>query len=129
MVQKFSNGTVKQKKDCTPVTETCICKKVTVNSNFIEAHNITRCSHPDDFIALFLPLNGNPYSTSKNPLPTFQLLAKCTNLKATLADAGPDGSCYQEYNPFSELEIRQHMGLYIFNGLSPSTRFENKFYP
>ena len=78
---------------------------------------------------MFLPLNGNPYSTEKNPLPTFQLLANWTNLKATFADSGPNGSCYQDYKPFSALELRQHMGLYIFSGLSPSLRVENKFYP
>ena len=93
MVQKFANGTVKRKKDNTPMIETCIRKKGTVNSKFIKAHNLTSCSHPADFIVFFLPLNVNPYSTAKNPLPTFQLLAKWTNLKATLADAGPNGSC------------------------------------
>ena len=61
--------------------------------------------------------------------PTFQLLAKWTKLKATLADAGPDGSCYQDYKSSSALELRKHMGLYIFNGLSPSPRVQNKFYP
>ena len=36
MVQKFSNGTVKQNKDGTPMTETFIGNKVTVNSKFNE---------------------------------------------------------------------------------------------
>ena len=80
-------------KDGTPMTKICVCKKVALNSKFIEVHNLTSCSHPADFIVFLLPLNGNPYSTAKNPLPTFQLLAKWTNLKATLADDGPNGSC------------------------------------
>ena len=122
MVQYFDNGTVKQNKDVTPMTDTCVSKKGTVNAEFIEEYNLTSCSHPDDFIALFLPLNVNLYSTEKNLPPTFQLLAKWTNLKATIADAGPNGSCYQGYKPLSALEFRQHMGLYIFNGLSPSPR-------
>ena len=129
MVQKFANGKVKRKKDGNPMTETYVCKKGTVNSKFIEAHNLTSSSHPADFIALFLPLNVNLCDTAKNPLPTFQLLAEWKTLKANLADAGPNGSCYQDYKPFSELDLQQHMGLYIFNGLSPSSRVETKFYP
>ena len=59
MVQKFANDTFKQKKGGTPMTETRFHKKGTVNSKFIEAHNLTSCSNPDDFISLFPPLNGN----------------------------------------------------------------------
>ena len=65
----------------------------------------------------------------KKTLPNFQLLDKWTNLKATLADVGPDISCYQDHQPFSALELRKHMGLYIFNDLSPLPKVENKFYP
>ena len=113
MSQKFDNGSVKRNKDVTPMTETYVIKKGTVNSEFIEAHNLTSYSHPAEVIALFLPLNENPYSTEKNPLPTFQLLVKWTNLKANLVDAGTDVSCYQDYKPFSALDLLQHMGLNI----------------
>ena len=57
MMQKFDHGEIKRNKDVTLMTETCVRKKVTVNSKFIEANNLTRCSHPADFIAFFLPLN------------------------------------------------------------------------
>jgi hypothetical protein len=60
-------------------------------------------------------------------LPSFLLFAKWTNLKATLAGAG--GTMYQDWKPFSAEEIRQHLGLYILNGLSPSPRVEHKFRP
>ena len=54
MVKKFANGIVKQKKDGTPMTEICVHKKGTVNSKFIEVHNLISCSHSDYFIAFFL---------------------------------------------------------------------------
>ena len=111
MVQKFAHGIFRRKKDGTQIKETCVHKKVTVNSRFIEANNLTSYSHPYDFIALFFSLNGNPYSIAENPLPTFQLLAKWKNLNATLGDAVTNGSCYQDYKAFSVLELRQLMGL------------------
>ena len=69
MLQKFANDTLKLKKDNTPMTKTCVRKEGTVNSKFIKAHNITSCIHPYELIALFLTLNGNPYSTAKKNTP------------------------------------------------------------
>jgi len=57
------------------------------------------------------------------------MLARWTNLKATLAGAGWNGSCYYDFKPFTALELRQHFGLYILNGLSPSPRVEKKLNP
>ena len=57
------------------------------------------------------------------------MFSKWTNLKADLAGAGEGGSCYHECKPFKPGELRQHIGMYIFNGLSPSPRVENKFKP
>ena len=71
-----------------------ICEKGTINEEFKLNHNLTSKSLPSDFIDLFLPLNKNPYSTLKDPCPLLALLAKWTNLKAVLADAGSNGSCY-----------------------------------
>ena len=92
------------------MTEICVHKKGTVNSKFIEVHNLISCSHSDYFIAFFLSWNEHSYSTAKYSLLTFQLISKWTNLKATLDDSVPDGSCYQDYKSFSALEIRQNMG-------------------
>ena len=61
--------------------------------------------------------------------PSFELVMKWTNLKAHLAGAGKGGTCYEDFTPFSVKEIRQHVGLYIFYGLSPSPRIEQKFKP
>ena len=58
---------------------------------------------------------------------SFELLTKWTNLKATLEGAGKVGTYYIDCVPFSVEEICEHVGLYVFHGLSPSPRIEFKF--
>ena len=50
-------------------------------------------------------------------------------LKATLAGASEGRSCYYDWKPFNARELRQNFGLYLFNGLAPSPRAEQKFKP
>ena len=50
-------------------------------------------------------------------------------MKATLAGAGEGGSYYYDWKTFSARELQQHFGLYLFNGLDPSPRAEQKFKP
>ena len=52
-----------------------------------------------------------------------------TNMKATLAGAGPDGAIYKDFKPFTQKELRQHIALYIFNSLAPSPKIEAKLKP
>ena len=79
---------------------------------------------------IFLPFNNNPYTRRwKNDFPSFELLTKWTNLKARLCGEGEGGVFYRDFVPFTIKELRQHVGLYIFHGLSPSPRFEKKFQP
>lgn len=62
-------------------------------------------------------------------MPSFQQLTNWTNTKACLAGAGE--VCYKNdgWHRFSICELRQHIGLYIWNGLNPSPRVEWKFSP
>ena len=43
--------------------------------------------------------------------------------------AGKGGTPYSDYKEILARELRQHFGLYIFNGLSPSPGIECKFKP
>ena len=52
-----------------------------------------------------------------------------TNINAKLSGADPGGNIYTDYHPFTNKELRQHIGIYIFNGLTPSLRVEQKFNP
>ena len=58
---------------------------------------------------------------------SFELLTKLTNLKATLEGAGKGGTYCTDCVPFSVEKICEHLGFYVFYGLSPSSRIEFKF--
>ena len=100
-----------------------------VDPTFLRKYSLTSKSHPADFVAPFLPLKQNFHSTKNEECPSFALWAKWTHLKATLMGAGTGGTTYSDYKEFSARELRQHFGLYIFNGLSPSPGIERKFKP
>jgi hypothetical protein len=59
--------------------------------------------------------------------PSIRTWTKYTNNKAISCQAGAGEAIYCKFKPFSMVEIRQHLGLYIFNGLTPSPRVEMKF--
>ena len=98
----------------TPRSKGCVCDE------FLTKNNLSTNSTPADFVAAFLPFKKNKYSTHRKEKPSFDLFAKWTNAKANLAGAGEGGTCYHDWKPFTARELRQHFGLYIFNGLSPS---------
>jgi len=45
------------------------------------------------------------------------------------ANAGQPGGMYPDWKPFSPIEIKQYIGLYILNGQSPSPQISMKFRP
>ena len=87
-------------------------------------HKLSNNSHPVDFMAVFLPLEINLYSTPNIERPSFQMLAGWTNLKTIPAGVGLNGTCYKDYKPFNAHEIQQHLGLYILNGLDPAQEWK-----
>ena len=52
-----------------------------------------------------------------------------TNLHAILSNAGQGGSMYQDFKPFTAMEIHSFIALYIFNGLAPAPQIKLKFKP
>lgn len=100
-------------------------KKMRARRDFMRKHHLSKHSDPVEFFEAFFPWGDNPYGKSKFSIAQ---LTTYTNLKATLANAGPEGTCYKDFTrPFTPKEIRQYLGLYIWNGLSPSPRVEMKF--
>ena len=49
------------------------------------------------------------------------------NIKASLAVAVPDSVCYQEFKTFNTKDIHQHVDIWIFLGISPSSQSWIKF--
>ena len=50
-----------------------------------------------------------------------------TNHKALLSKAGQEGEVYPDYTPFTNYELRKHIGLYMVHGLDPSPQMSMKF--
>ena len=97
--------------------------KGTVNPEFIKKYNLTPSTSPAKYADIFLPFSTNVVNGKE--YPSFQLLTKWTNVKASHAGAGE--TCYKDFKPFGIAELRQHIGLYLWNGISPSPRVEMKF--
>lgn len=128
--KKYANGTVKKNRDGTIQLEKKTRKDGCLNPKFVKKYKLTRHTMPEEYMELFLPLseeNGVRKINGVEPL-CFMKLTKWTNHKALLCGAGI-GGCYPDYYHFTVQEIRQHVGLYIMHGLSPSPRVEYKFKP
>ena len=95
-------------------------------AEFLRKHHLNSDACPIEFADAFLPWHENPYNTK------FFSMDQCTtysNLKAGLSNAGAGGTNYKDFKPFSCKEMRQFLGLYVLNGLTPSPRMEMKFKP
>jgi hypothetical protein len=51
------------------------------------------------------------------------------NTHAMLSNAGNPSHIYPDFKPFSPQEVKQFIGLYILQGLSPSPQVKQKFKP
>ena len=123
----FASGIEKKNIDGSKMMENVTRKYGCLDPRFIKKHNLSVDSQPEDFMETLFPFEENPYNTASKKYLSFKQITQWTNLKATLAGAGPDGTSYKNFRPFSVKEVRQHIGLYIFNGLNPSPRVELKF--
>ena len=127
--QRTRRGNIRRDREGNVLKETVERRKGRVREDFLKKHGLTHNSVPADFVAPFLPFKKNKYSTARKEQPSFELFTRWTNLKANLVGAGEGGTCYPDWQPFTARELRQHLGLYIFNGLSPSPQVELKFKP
>lgn len=124
---RWANGRVKKTKDGTNMKDSQ--KRVTgrINPEFIKKHNLNRQTRPDQYAETLLPLNRNIIDNKE--WVSFCQWKDWSNLKASLADAGKDGSCYRDFVDYTTPEIRQHVGIYLLNGLCTSPSVEKKFKP
>ena len=89
----------------------------TPDQSFLDKHNLDHNSSPINFFEAFCPTSLTDKWTTY------------TNHKAMLANAGQSGKAYPDFKPFTVHELRQHIGVRILHGLSPSPRIEMKFSP
>ena len=104
-------------------------KESRVVEDFLENHGLSHHSAPAYFVSPFLLFKSNGYSTHQKEQISFDFFARWKNLKATLAGSGEGGYFYYDCKPFSARDLRQHFGLYLYNGLAPSPRVEKNLKP
>ena len=95
-----------------------------VRTEFLRKHHLSSASDPVEFADAFIPWHENQYNARFFSMDQATMYS---NLKAQLSNAGAGGTNYKDFKAFTCKEIRQFLGLYIFNGLSPSPRMEMKF--
>ena len=126
-ISRWVNGRDKKDKEGKVQTEKHRRESGCVDPKMIKKFKLTAESRPEDYAEIVLPFNKNVQSGKKEML-SFCQMKNWTNCKASLADAGRDGTCYPDFKEFSTHEIRQHLGLYVLQGLCPSPRVEMKFH-
>ena len=80
------------------------------------------------FVDVFFPFGKNTVRTNgggTKEMLSIELITQWTNAKAIMNGGGD--STYKDFRPFTRVEIRRHIGLYILQGLAPSPQVEFKF--
>jgi len=97
--------------------------------SFLKKHQLNKDSLPVEFADAFFPMYENAeVDHNGDPFLSMQSLTRNTNMRATLAFAGE--AVYHDASwsgPFTIKEARQHLGLLVLNGLSPSPSLDMKF--
>jgi hypothetical protein len=97
------------------------------NAAWLDKHKLTSSSRPSAWFKALLPLKRKP----SDPLSLVIISdwTTLTNKKALLANAGVAGGVYHNWKPFSPVEVRQFIALYILQELSPLPQIKMKFLP
>ena len=90
-------------------------RKGQANQDWLDEHKLDKDSMPIEFSEAFLLRSLTETWTTY------------TSGKAYLEYAGEDGHPYPNFSNFTAKELRQHFGVRIFHGISPSPRLEMKF--
>ena len=111
---KTKKGEVKYSKTAT--TETG------VNMDWIRRNKLSLDSHPVHWFEAFVPTKDK----SQRKVFSIEKMTSWTNMRAMLDNASLGGK-YPDFKNFTVSELMQHIGLYLFQGLSPSPQVEMKF--
>jgi hypothetical protein len=111
------------------------------NDAFLKAHNLDQHSSPVEFAEAFIPMFKAKTAAKPNPRKdpviavknqhgrhfSMEEAARVTNIRAERAFVGEATYKDKWEGPFSVKEIRQWLGLWVLNGISPSPSLDKKF--
>ena len=105
-------------KDSNHVRSQCVAvskRYGQANQDWLDEHKLGKDLMPIEFFEAFFPRCLTETWTTY------------TNRKAWLNHAGEEGHPYPNFEHFTAKELRQHLGVRIFHGISPSPRLMMKF--
>jgi hypothetical protein len=104
-----------------------IREKGRANKACVDEHGLTEFSKPSDWLEALLLFKKN-----KDGLKSMVSISDWTsymNTRAILSNSGHKKHIYPDFTPYSPQEVKQFIGLYILQGLSPSPQVRQKFKP
>jgi hypothetical protein len=125
--KKMKNGRTKKRQQQEIENENevefshTVIKRGRVRPEFLHKHGLGRYSEPVEWLSPFWPRTADPGKFSVSQCATH------SNIKASLMNAGPGGTTYPKFTPFTVDDIQKFQGIQITQGLSPSPRIEMKF--
>ena len=99
-------------------------EKTVPSYQFTEKYDLNLNAHPVEWFDAFVPSRNGRHGTANGF--TLENMLSWTNTKARMQNSGLGGK-YDDFQDFMLEELRQHIGLYLFQGLSPSPQVEMKF--
>ena len=96
------------------------------NLESLKSHGINTTSHPAYWYNVLMPCSTR--RQYNNGVTSIAYFTSFTNKKAYMYNEGSGVTQYPEFKEFSVDEIMQYLGVYILNGLSPSSQVKMKFY-
>jgi hypothetical protein len=104
-----------------------IREKGRANKAWVDEHGLTEFSKPSDWFEGLLPFKKN--KDGPKSMVSISNWTSFLNTHAILSNVGHKNHIYPDLTPFSPQEVKQFIGLYILQGLSPSPQVRQKFKP
>ena len=104
-------------------------KQSVPNMEFIKKHRLSYKLEPFKWFDAFILFKKSRSEASQDGSWTIGEWTRNTNLKAMLFNAGPGGTIYKNFTPFTTFKLMKHAGLYFLNGVRPSPKVEMKLKP
>ena len=121
--RRYRDGRIAKNRDGEVQFEKQHYVRSTVDMDFIRANKLDLHSHPAKWFEAFVPIKdgGNQQHFSMEKVLSW------TNMRAWVDNASLGGK-YKDFTNFTLDELMKHIGLYLFQGLSPSPQVEMKFH-
>ena len=123
--KRWPSGGIARKQNGDMIWEKRPYEQSIPSYEFTKKHKLNDHSKPTDWFEAFLP-SKNKKQDHRTQF-TLEKVLSWTNFQARVLESAGLGGKYAHFTDFSLKEMKQHMDLYLFQGLSPSPQVEMKF--